>query len=160
MTEPAYRIIEWLARVHGQPRKAEAEWQAQGVALLPMGDRLSAIRLRGELVHAACGTDDPGQVAAALAELLDGAVIRDRPPADVTYYALIEAHAGLVWDREDDAPCLGDGFYLGVPALHRLAPPGPYWVLPPRRESDLCRPQAVRDLIATGLERLHPAECR
>ncbi|MCI3277668.1 hypothetical protein [Streptomyces cylindrosporus] len=158
MIAPDHRILQWLARVHGSAREANTEWRTQGVAMLPMGDRLCAIKLRGELVHAACNTDDPAQVATILAERLDGAVIGD-DRVGATYYPLINNHAGLVWDLDNDAPCLGDGVYLGVPDLHRVAPPGAHWVVRPRYEGDLCRPQFVRDLVAAGTQRLRPAGC-
>ncbi|MFJ4787546.1 hypothetical protein [Streptomyces sp. NPDC088794] len=160
MTAPTHLIVQWLARTHDTPRRAIAEWDSDGIALLPLGVTMSAIRLSGALVHAAVGTDEREVVAGALGACLNGAVIRDRSlAADVTYYALIQQHAGLVWDLEADAPCLGKGVYLGVPALHRVQPPGPHWAVPPHYEGDLCRPQSVRELIATGLNHLMPAEC-
>ncbi|WP_019059926.1 hypothetical protein [Streptomyces prunicolor] len=156
---PAHLITEWLARQHSHPDQAETEWVEQGVALLPMGKDMNAVRLRGDLVHAVAATDDPKQVAAVLDETLGGPVIRDRlTAADVTYYALINPHAAMVWDLEEQAPCFGKDTYLGVPAVDRVSPPGPYWVHPPRYDGDLCSPQAVRDLVIAGLNHLHPAE--
>lgn len=152
---PNHLIYQWLARGHRHPDQAEAEWKELGVALLPLGIRIAAVRLSGDLVRAATGTADPGQLAATLAEMLDGAVISDR---DV-YYALINGHSGLVWDMEADAPCLGEGVYLSVPALRRTAGRGPHWVCRPRREGDLCQPGNVRKLIAAGLLAQQPAEC-
>ncbi|MFJ6085189.1 hypothetical protein ACIQI8_27650 [Streptomyces sp. NPDC092369] len=160
MTTPTHLIVQWLARPHPTPRHAIAEWESDGIAMLPLGVTMSAIRLTGDLVHAAVDTDDCEAVAGALEACLNGAVIRDRSSAvGVTYYALIQQHAGLVWDLEETAPCLGDGVYLGVPALHRVQPPGAHWAVPPHYEGDLCRPQSVRELVAAGLQRLMPAEC-
>lgn len=154
---PQYLILEWLTRHHDDPDQAKEEWQKQGVALVPLGVDIAAIRLTGDLVRAATGTNDPEQIAATLEEMLDGAVLSDR---DV-YYALIQGHAGLVWDMKKDAPCLGKGVYLGVPALDRTTQGSrnPYWVLPPRHEGDLCRPDCVRRLITAGLAELRAAEC-
>lgn len=154
---PQHLIIEWLAHDHNDPAQAKEQWLEQGVALLPLGVSIAAVRLTGDLVRAATGTDDPEQIAVTLAEMLDGAVISDR---DV-YYALINGHAGLVWDMEKDAPCLGKGVYLGVPALDRTTQGSrsPYWVLPPRREGDFCRADYVRRLVIAGKLGLHPAEC-
>ncbi|MFI5880781.1 hypothetical protein [Streptomyces sp. NPDC051554] len=154
---PQYLIIEWLTRHHDDPDQAREQWLEQRVALLPLGVDIAAVRLTGDLVRAATGTDDPEQIAVTLAEMLDGAVISDR---DV-YYALINGHAGLVWDMEKDAPCLGKGVYLGVPALDctTQGSRAPYWVLPPRREGDFCRPDSVRRLVTAGLLGLHAAEC-
>lgn len=156
---PRHLIVEWLARSGCNQASARVELSRNGVALLRMGYRLAAIRLRGELVHAAAGTDEPEQVTAFCAELLDGPVIHDRlASVDATYYALINSHAGIVWDHEDEAPCLGDGVYLGVPAIGRVGPPGPYWLTPPRYDGDLCVPGAVAELVTTALGRLQPTD--
>lgn len=153
---PNHLIYQWLARGHKHPEEAREAWNSElGVAVLPLGILISAVRLTGDLVRAATGTDDPEQIAAELEAKLDGAVIYDR---DV-YYALINGHAGLVWDMEEDAPCRGDGVYLSVPVLRRTEAPGPYWVCRPRWDGDLCRPEAVRELVTAGLLAQHPAEC-
>ncbi|MFJ8006056.1 hypothetical protein [Streptomyces fagopyri] len=129
------------------------------MTVLAMGAHLAAVRLSGNLVHAACATDDPVQVAATLAEMLDGPVIRDRQaPVDVTYFALVGADAGAVGVRSRHSVYLGHGVYLGVPAPRHTGPPGAYWALPPRYEGDLCRPQAVEDLVRAGAQRLDRAE--
>ncbi len=61
-----YRLIsEWLARAHPVPQQAHTEWSRQGVALLPLGERFAAVRLTGELVHAAIGCTEPSAVAVA-----------------------------------------------------------------------------------------------
>ncbi|MFC8679823.1 hypothetical protein ACFUEN_44985 [Streptomyces griseorubiginosus] len=160
MSTPQHLIDSWLALCHGNPRSARDEWQTQGVALIPMGYRLCAVRLRGDLVRAAVGSDDENEVAAALADRLGGAVISDhRSVITDRYYALINTHAGLVWDLEEDAPCLGEGVFLGVPALQRRRPPGAYWAVPPRYEGDLCRPESVRLLVADGLRELEASRC-
>lgn len=147
-------IAEWLARAHPVPDQVRAEWSSQGVALLPLGRRFAAVRLSGVLVYAALDSDDPGVVAEALAERLRGPVIHDNRAAVSTYYALIQWHAGLVWDCNRSAPCLRDDTYLGVPRIDRREPPGTYWVVPPRYDGDLCRPQAVRDLVDAGHRQL------
>ncbi|MCX4700443.1 hypothetical protein [Streptomyces sp. NBC_01373] len=106
------------------------------------------------LVYAALDSDDPGLVAEALSDRLRGPVIHDSRAAGPTYYALIQWHAGLVWDYNRSAPCLRDDTYLGVPRIDRREPPGTYWVVPPRYDGDLCRPQAVRDLVDVGHRQL------
>jgi hypothetical protein len=147
-------ISEWLARAHPVPEQARSEWANQGVALLPLGRRFAAVRLAGSLVHAALGSDDPSLVAEVLSLRLRGPLIHDHRATGPTYYALIQWHAGLVWDYGHAAPCLQGDTYLGVPRIDRLEPPGTYWLVPPRYDGDLCRPQAVRDLIDIGLEQL------
>ncbi|MGW0795885.1 hypothetical protein [Streptomyces sp. NPDC002692] len=154
-----HAIIEWLARSAADRNRARVEWDGHGITVLAMGERLAAVRMSGELVHAACATDDPEQVAATLAELLDGPVIRDRQtPADVTYFALVSPHAGLVRDYPRHAVYLATGVYLGVPAPHHVTPPGAYWAPPPRYEGDLCAPQGVEELVRTGARRLRECE--
>ncbi|MFG2385030.1 hypothetical protein [Streptomyces avermitilis] len=147
-------IAEWLARAHPVPEQARAEWSAHGVALLPLGERFAAVRVAADVLHAAVGCEEHGDVAAVLAELLPGAVIHDHRTTGATYYALIQAQAGLVWADDPLAPCLGKGTYLGVPRVDRREPPGTYWVMPPRHDGDLCHPGTVRSLIATGRRNL------
>ena len=149
-------ISEWLARAHPVPQQARSEWSNQGVALLPLGGLFAAVRLPGELVYAAVGYEEPDQVTAALEEWLHGPVIHDHRNTGATYYALINWGAGVIqqMEQDEDAPCLGQGAYLGVPRLDRREPPGTYWVVPPRHDGDLCRPAAVRSLIAAGRQEL------
>ena len=140
-------ITAWLARAHPDPQQVRNEWNERGVALLPLGARFSVVRLPERLVHAAVGSTDLDTVAAVLAERLQGPVIRDSFANGRPYYPLIQWHAGVVWEADEDTPCLGEGTYMGVPSLTRLTPPGTYWLAPPRREGDLCRPEAVQRLI-------------
>jgi hypothetical protein len=149
-------ITEWLDRAHPVPQRARAEWSTQGVALLPLGELFCAVRLPGELVYAAVSSADTDQVAAILGELLRGPVIHDHRTTGATYYALINWGAGVIQqlERAEDTPCLGQGTYLGVPRIDRRKPPGTYWVVPPRYDGDLCRPAAVRSLIAAGRQEL------
>ncbi|MDH6215994.1 hypothetical protein M2283_003298 [Streptomyces pseudovenezuelae] len=121
-------ISEWLARAHPVPQQACAEWSDQGVALLPLGGLFAAVRLPGELVHAAVDSTDADRVAAALKALLHGPVIHDHRVAGATYYALINWGAGLIEQMEqtEDTLCLGEGAYLGVPRIDRREPPGTY----------------------------------
>ncbi|GAA3839237.1 hypothetical protein GCM10022206_91890 [Streptomyces chiangmaiensis] len=147
-------ISEWLARAHPVPERARTEWATQGVALLPLGARFCAVRMKADVVHAAVATEDPSQVSAALGELLRGPVIHDRRTVGGTYYALIQWHAGLVWAHQELAPCFGQDTYLGVPRVDRRDPPGAHWVVAPRYEGNLCVPRAVTALIEVGRRRL------
>jgi hypothetical protein len=135
-------IAEWLSRAHPVPEQALAEWSAQRVALLPLGERFAAVRVAADVLHAAVGREEPGRVADALAWLRTGPVIHDHRTAEATYYALIQAHAGLVGSEDLLAPCL------------RREPPGTYWVVPPRHDGDLCHPETVRSLVRTGRQAL------
>jgi hypothetical protein len=141
-------ITEWLARAHRDGAEAaRAEWCTQGVALLELGARFSAVRIPERLVRAALGSTDLTQIADRLAARLQGPVIRDSLANGIPYYALIQGHAALAWDGGEDTPCLGDGTHLGVPHLSRVTPPGTYWLVPPHDAGDLCRPEYVRQLV-------------
>lgn len=142
-------ITGWLTRTLPPDKRDQAhtEWAERDVALLPLGVRFSVVRLPERLVHAALGSSDPDTVTGELAARLHGPVIHDTYSYGRPYYPLIQWHAGVVWDGGDDAPCLGEGAYMGVPHIRRTTPPGTYWLIPPRREGDLCRPEAVQQLI-------------
>lgn len=151
---------EWLLRAADDPGTAVREWRTQGVAVLRCGRTFAAIRIPADLVHAALGTSDPAAVADRLPDALGGPAIWDGPEMPV--YALIQPHAGLVWDGANDTPCLGQDTsltqYLGVPALDRLTPPGPHWVVPPRGDEQLCRPSVVRAFITRARAMLAAVE--
>ncbi|MET9575482.1 putative ATP-grasp-modified RiPP [Streptomyces massasporeus] len=109
--------------------------------------------MASEIVHAAVRSEDQDDVAAELGDLLGGGVIFDRRVAGGTYYALVDGHSGLTWAQDDVVTCLGRGTYLGVPRIDRREPPGTYWVVPPRREGDLCPPLSVLRLLEAGRAR-------
>jgi hypothetical protein len=141
-------ITEWLARAHRNgPNAAHTEWRTQGVALLELGHRFSAVRIPERYIHAALDSTNLTTIAERLADRLKGPVIRDSLANGIPYYALIQWHSGIGWDDSEDTPCLGDGTHLGVPHLGRVSPPGTYWLVPPRYDGDLCRPERVQQLI-------------
>jgi len=147
-------ITDWLAHAHPSPEQARAEWSSHGVALLPLGERFASVRMPRDVVHAAVGSEDPGRVATILSAWLGGPVIYDHRATGPTYYALIQWHAGLAWEYDDTAPCLRGDTYMGVPRIDRRQPPRTHWVVAPRHEGDLCKPQAVRDLLEAGRQQL------
>jgi len=91
-------------------------------------------------------------------DALDGPVIHDHLTTGPTYYALVPYAPGIPWLGANDTPLLGHGTYLGVPALERTAPPGTFWITPPRHRGDLCPHHTVFDLINTGRRALRTAE--
>jgi len=141
-------VTHWLAGLHSRPAEAVAEWTRQGVALLPMGGSVCAIRLDSQLVHAAMATEVPEEVASGLARNVQGPVAFDRRGG--AYYTFVDATAAASWDLEA-VPCLGAGVYVGVPALDRVGPAAPYWVVQPRYAGHLCPVNAVRALVAAGM---------
>ncbi|MFD7235462.1 hypothetical protein ACFWAT_09140 [Streptomyces syringium] len=73
------------------------------------------------------------------------AVIAD--PARHRYYALVPPGTAAGWSVRG-IECLGRDHFLGVPAPHRVDPPGSYWLLAaPDSERALCDPGAVHELI-------------
>lgn len=156
MTERA--IMEWLSRAHSVPAQAYAEWSNCGVALLQCGRQFAAVRIPPALMHQAVGSADPDEVAAALQTMLSGPVLADyRGTGAFVYYVLVQWHAGLIWEQDDEAPCLIDDTYLGVPHVSRTGPPGPYWMIQPSFDGHLCQPRLVRELIARGRAARTPA---
>lgn len=143
-------ITGWLARAHDHPDRARSEWTRHGVALLPLGRLFSAVRLGSRLVHAAVGSEDLAVITEELEFRLDGPVIHDSLAIGQPFYALIQWHAGVAWEEDEDTPCLGDGVHLGVPRLERVQPPGTFWLIRPQYDGDLCRPESVRRLIQQG----------
>ncbi|MFH9431173.1 hypothetical protein ACH4JZ_23160 [Streptomyces sp. NPDC017615] len=146
-TDPPDAIRDWLAGAHASPEQARREWARCGIALLPLGPRFGAVRIPGDLVHAAVGSEDGRDVANAL----DGPVIHDVRTLGPTYWALVPHH-----DRPGDpeTPFLGVGTYLGVPDLTVTAPPGSFWVRPPCHRHHLCGPEDVLALITDGRREL------
>lgn len=145
-------IAAWLLRGHSSPPQAWAEWEDHNLAMLPLGKQFAAVRLRGELVHAAMGTDDPQRFAAPLGELVDGPVIHDRTAC--VFYALVHSEAGKHWRHRERAVfmCSDEEItvFLGVPSLDRTYPPGNYWVVAPRFDGDLCDMTALAALVDRG----------
>ncbi|NYV72823.1 hypothetical protein [Streptomyces sp. UH6] len=144
------RTIEaWLASARSEPAKALEEWRDQGVTLLPLGRHFSAVRIPVALVHSALDVDDSDgrRLAAVLRSSLNGPVIRDQRASGGVYYALVPWWSASGWSEGDGVHLLGDGVYLGVPALKRTDPPGSHWVLLPKHRHDLCSTGRVADLI-------------
>ncbi|WP_306332882.1 hypothetical protein [Streptomyces sp. KL118A] len=138
--------FDWLARAQDEPRQAHREWAEQGTALLPLGTRFNTVCLPARLVYTAVGTDDLDIVTATLAELLNGPVIHNRPQHQ--HYALIEPSPTTRWTQQySEAPMLGTGHYLSVPASDLTGPTGLYWAVRPRIVGDLCPVQSVAALV-------------
>lgn len=154
-------VSEWLARTHPAPERVRRDWAEQRVALLPLGERLAAVRIASEIVHAAVQSENRAQVADVLYALLGGAIIYDRRVAGGTYYALVDGRSGSTWVHGDAVTYLGRGTYLGVPRIDQRRGPGTYWVVPPQYEGHLCPPSTVLELVAVGHARLSmKGECR
>ncbi|QES36613.1 hypothetical protein DEJ48_27295 [Streptomyces venezuelae] len=138
--------FDWLARAQAAPEQAHKEWMQTGIALLPLGKRFNSVYLPAPLVHVALGTSDSDDVVRALAELLGGPVIHNRPQHQ--YYALVELTNAQRWTQEyPQAPMLGAGQFLSVPASDLTGPTGLYWTVRPRIVGDLCAIPSVAALV-------------
>ncbi|QEU92872.1 hypothetical protein [Streptomyces kanamyceticus] len=137
--------FDWLARALDEPQQARREWDERGVALLPLGKRFNIVCLTARLVHAAVGTADLDAVTATLAELLRGPVIYN--DTQHAYYALTEPYPTARWEYAAEAPMLGSGHHLCMPAFDLTGPTGLYWAVPPRIVGDLCPLPSVAALV-------------
>jgi len=152
-------IVSWLAGGHPNGDQAREEWEARGIALMPLGRAYSAVRLPARLVHALAGTVDRHESDAFIAQALRGPVIADR--AGVRYYALVAPrvppnygpHVGARW-AELGVEILGAGTHMGVPrhgiTFDPEVPLRSYWVVPMRSAGQLCDPVLVVQLIAAA----------
>ncbi|WP_409237333.1 hypothetical protein [Streptomyces sp. PA5.6] len=142
---PVNAAFDWLARAQQEPHRAHRGWQESGITLLPLGTRFNSVCLSGRIVHAGVGTDDPDVVSATLAELLNGPVIHNR--VQHRYHALVEPYPVSRWRYPHEAPMLGAGHFLSVPASDLTGPTGLHWVVRPRIVGDLCPVQSVAALV-------------
>ncbi|MGW6528376.1 hypothetical protein [Streptomyces venezuelae] len=138
--------FDWLARAQATPQQAQKEWRETGIALLPLGTRFNSVYLPGALVHFVAGTSDVDVAKQVFAELLGGPVIHNRPQHQ--YYALVELTNAQRWTQEyPEAPMLGAGQFLSVPASDLTGPTGLYWTVRPRIVGDLCAIPSVAALV-------------
>lgn len=155
-------VEQWLLATHKSATQARREWQEAGIALLPLGTLMSAVRIPERLVAAIAGTDDPSALDALLNKALGGPVICD--PAGHRYYMLVPGTMPDRWRHlaEDwqalGVDCLGRDTYLGVPKVQARefdpATFASYWSVPMPSAGELCAPLAVARLIAAGQSRL------
>lgn len=145
----------WLAGAHPDPTQALKEWAKARVAVLPLGETFTAVRISADIIAAAVGSTSPTLAAGTLETALDGPVIHD--PVSHRYYALTPANT-TGWRPVDGAVLVGRGTWLGVPRLEDVEPQrDSYWAVPPQRPRDVCDLAAVAELVALGQSRL-PAE--
>lgn len=138
--------FDWLSRAQAAPHHAQREWTERGIALLPLSTRFNSVHLPAALVHAAAGSSDLQVVTRMFAELLNGPVIHNRPQNQ--YCALVECTPWRRWSqRYPEAPMLGAGHFLSVPASDLTGPTGLYWTVRPRIAGDLCAAPSVAALI-------------
>ncbi|MFE7409487.1 hypothetical protein [Streptomyces laurentii] len=145
-------MAQWLLSAAANPRVARAEWERYDIAVLACGGVLSAVRVPGELVWAAAGTEDHAEADVFLTDWLDGgAVVMDRRAS--FYYFLVPALMGRLWKPKGmrGVECLGPGSYLGVPLIDHTVPEGrAYWAVEMDSPGALCWPDEVAALLQRG----------
>ncbi|MET8978583.1 hypothetical protein ABZX85_23485 [Streptomyces sp. NPDC004539] len=142
-------IREWLASAHYDPMTPGREWAEDlGVAMLPLGPVMCAVRIPARMVHAVAGTDEAETVADCLTQALRGPVIYDPLTArqGYPYYALVP-YRFLAEPFPAGTMYLGKGVWLGVPDLTRTGPRGVHWAVLPRFRNDLCSLDLVHGFI-------------
>ncbi|MGW1979239.1 hypothetical protein [Streptomyces sp. NPDC001889] len=147
----------WLAEAHPAPAGPWLDWRRGGsIAVLATGERFDAVRMPGDLVHAAVGATDHATVSGALAAALAGPVICDTR----WYYALVPPRTSERWTC-GLARCLSTGAWLTVPRPDRTDDTGTgiHWCVPMAYPGRLCDSAAVDQLLQDGHERLTPAPC-
>ncbi|WP_435283272.1 hypothetical protein [Streptomyces koelreuteriae] len=162
-------VERWLLSAHSEPEQARGEWGENGVVLLPLGARFSAVRIPRELVMSAARLEESKDylVDVMLDEFLgetlnEGPVIFDQHRQ--RYYMLVPGSTPIRWHkaaaswRTLGVDCLGLDTYLGVPRLNanRGYPEhwSSYWAVPMRSPGALCNVIDVARLIAAGKRNL------
>ncbi|WP_223283875.1 hypothetical protein [Streptomyces sp. FBKL.4005] len=154
-------VRSWLLLSAASASTSQTEWNREGIALLRCGALFGAVRMTADLVHAAAGSHEPGEVAGFLtAALFGGPTFFDQHSA--RYYALVPAStaARTEWREKRHSPAaesLGVGSYVGVPRPDLNGPHDghfSYWCVPMHGPGDLCDPEAVSQLVAHGRHRL------
>ncbi|WP_282695622.1 hypothetical protein [Streptomyces sp. CC208A] len=144
----------WLVLAARDAREARKEWAEYGVALLRCWTTFTAVRIPADVVLAAAGTTDRGEVADYLSTALDGGPCFFDGNSRA-FYVLTPLSTARRWDVPD-TECLGADCYLGVPAT-TITEPDPrcaaYWVVPMDGPAALCDPGIVRRLVQWGSAR-------
>ena len=152
LTEPqAEATSRWLAGSLDRPANAHQEWTANGIAILALGRRLSAVRVTEDLVYAVTASTT---VAHVLRDVLHGPVIHD--PSGQRFYALVppSPSSGSLGPY---ATYLGLGHFVGVPRVEDTEPSRfltSYWAAPMLRPGDLCDPIRLASMLTVGSDAL------
>jgi len=156
-TEQQVAVKLWLLAAARDREEAREQWrQPDGIALLPCGQRFSAVRIPARVVWAALKTDVLRDVDERMNKWFDGgAVLMDLHSH--MYYALVPSEAEWTWtDREcPGVGLLGGNSLLGIPAVQRTEPRGrAYWCMPMETPGDLCHLDEVEQLVTEGCRSL------
>ncbi|MEU3507712.1 hypothetical protein ABZ733_07250 [Streptomyces longwoodensis] len=141
--------------------KARAQWAEHGLAMLPLGGLMSAVRIPAALVQALARTVQPPAMDAFLADALDGGPVVCSMHGGWRYYALVPGRMPRTWHdmaarwQGEDVDCLGRGAYLGVPPVDRTGydrgTRASYWSVPMESLGALCDPLVVARFTASAM---------
>ncbi|WP_157876628.1 hypothetical protein [Streptomyces graminilatus] len=131
------------------PMTAREHWAAGRTVLLRCGGLFTAVRIPGDVVRAAAGSDDRTTVDAGLADILRGPVFTDS--GLTRYYVLVPASTARHW-RLPESECLQRNYYLGVPSPRctEYEEGFAYWPVPMDSAGVLCDPVRVSNLVLRG----------
>lgn len=148
--DPSALAASWLMSAAQDPQLARAQWDEEGVTLLPCGALFGVVRVPDPVVHAAAGTVEWPDTAEYLRRVLGGGAVFAHPRGR-HHYALISLASARLW-RDREAEALGSGTYIGVPAPERTEPDGvdAYWAVPLTRPGALCGPVTLGRFLAAG----------
>lgn len=163
-TDLRLAIEHWLLATLPTPEardKARAQWATHGLAMLPLGGLMSAVRIPAALVQAVAQTLNPPAIDDVLAEALAGGPVVCTMQGGWRYYALVPGRTPHTrhdlakgWQRQD-VECLGRGAYLCVPPVgqdrYDPATRASYWSVPIAGMGELCDPLTVARFTAAAM---------
>ncbi|MEU3290140.1 hypothetical protein [Streptomyces longwoodensis] len=140
--------------------KARCQWSEHGLAMLPLGGLMSAVRIPAAMVQALARKTSLPATDTFLAHALKGGPVICAMHGGRRYYVLVpgrvpQTRHDLVaqWARQD-IECLGRGAYLGVPPPdqdhYAPATQASYWSVPMESAGALCLPRTVAQFISAG----------
>lgn len=142
-------VEQFLLAAAQDPTTARHNWAVGHNVLVRCGVLFTAVRISGDTVRAAAGSQDRTEVDAYLADTLHGPVFTEAGLA--RYYALVPPSTAHHW-RLPGGECMQRNYFLGVPAPRytEYEEGFPYWPVPMDSPSELCDPVRVSNLVLRG----------
>lgn len=157
-SERRLAVEHWLLVAAPDISQARWEWGRGDLTFLRCGAMFTALRIPGDTARAAAGTDDPGEVDAYLAGVLEGGPVIAAHGL-TRYWALVPP--SKVRNRwRPVAECVVPRTMLGVPPVDRTTYEGgaSYWSVPIDTPGELCHVGLVDRLVERGRRRLDESD--